>query len=121
MMCQRIGLSPISTIGLGRTPDSSAMRVPRPPARMTHFICYIRVILFQINGLWLQNRCGRFRRLTEPFAAAKTKPSFELLSCHAYWVGKRYYPGIIFEGSLMSQFWSGRRVLLTGHTGFKGA
>src|SRR6476620_12770569 len=38
MMCQRIGLPPISTIGLGRVVVSSASRVPFPPARMTTFI-----------------------------------------------------------------------------------
>src|SRR3954452_12614371 len=38
MMCQRIGLPPISTIGLGRSPVSSLNREPRPPARMTAFI-----------------------------------------------------------------------------------
>src|SRR6267142_6246450 len=38
MMCQRIGWPPISTIGLGFTPVSSARRVPRPPARMTTFM-----------------------------------------------------------------------------------
>ena len=37
MMCQRIGLPPISTIGFGRTDVSSASRVPRPPARITAF------------------------------------------------------------------------------------
>ncbi len=37
MMCQRIGRVPISTMGLGRVFDSSAMRVPLPPAKMTHF------------------------------------------------------------------------------------
>src|SRR5438874_1548062 len=37
MMCQRIGLPPTSIIGFGRTWDSSEMRVPKPPARMTHF------------------------------------------------------------------------------------
>ena len=38
MMCQRIGLPPISTIGLGFTCVSSLMREPNPPARMTTFI-----------------------------------------------------------------------------------
>ena len=38
MMCQRIGLPPISTIGFGRTVVSSLSRVPMPPARMTVFI-----------------------------------------------------------------------------------
>ncbi|MNQ62532.1 hypothetical protein D3C85_768810 [compost metagenome] len=38
MMCQRIGLPPISIIGLGLRWDSSLIRVPRPPARMTAFI-----------------------------------------------------------------------------------
>ena len=37
-MCQRIGLPPISTIGLGRTAVSSLSRVPRPPARITAFM-----------------------------------------------------------------------------------
>src|SRR5262245_24125503 len=37
MMCQRIGLPPISTRGFGRTTVSSAMRVPRPPAKITTF------------------------------------------------------------------------------------
>ena len=38
MMCQRIGLPPISIIGLGRRCDSSLMRVPMPPARITAFM-----------------------------------------------------------------------------------
>src|SRR4051812_28732812 len=38
MMCQRIGLPPISTIGFGRMWDSSLILVPRPPASMTTFI-----------------------------------------------------------------------------------
>src|SRR4030095_4970167 len=38
MMCQRIGLPPISTIGFGRMCDSSLILVPRPPARITTFI-----------------------------------------------------------------------------------
>src|ERR1051325_10791350 len=38
MMCQRIGLPPISTIGLGRIAVSSAKRAPFPPARITTFI-----------------------------------------------------------------------------------
>src|SRR5215207_3546381 len=37
MMCQRIGLPPISTIGLGFSVVSSLSREPRPPARMTAF------------------------------------------------------------------------------------
>src|SRR5438132_764263 len=37
MMCQRIGLPPISTIGFGRSDVSSLRRVPIPPARMTTF------------------------------------------------------------------------------------
>lgn len=35
MMCQRIGIPPISTIGLGRYSVSSRIRVPLPPHRMT--------------------------------------------------------------------------------------
>src|ERR1700753_2492968 len=38
MICQRIGGPAISTIGFGRAPVSSEIRVPRPPARMTTFM-----------------------------------------------------------------------------------
>src|ERR1700678_913834 len=38
MMCQRIGRPPIATIGFGRRCVSSLIRVPRPPANMTHFM-----------------------------------------------------------------------------------
>jgi hypothetical protein len=37
MMCQRIGIPPISTIGLGRNEVSSLSRLPSPPARITAF------------------------------------------------------------------------------------
>jgi hypothetical protein len=33
-----MGCDPISTIGFGRVFDSSAMRVPLPPAKITHFM-----------------------------------------------------------------------------------
>src|SRR5580704_2134300 len=39
MRCQRIGRPPISTMGLGRSSVSSRRRVPRPPQRMTIFMC----------------------------------------------------------------------------------
>src|SRR5438128_1818195 len=38
MMCHRIGLPPISTIGFGRNVVSSDNRDPSPPARITAFI-----------------------------------------------------------------------------------
>src|SRR5688500_8334745 len=38
MMCQMIGLPPISIMGFGRRWDSSLMRVPMPPARITVFM-----------------------------------------------------------------------------------
>src|SRR5262245_39878828 len=34
MMCQRMGLPPISTMGLGRRVVSSERREPKPPARL---------------------------------------------------------------------------------------
>src|SRR6476660_8728853 len=37
MMCQRIGRPPTSTIGFGFDSDSSASRVPSPPASSTVF------------------------------------------------------------------------------------
>src|SRR5258708_1186004 len=40
MMCQRIGRSPMGTIGLGRNSVSSRKRVPNPPQKMTTFIVY---------------------------------------------------------------------------------
>ena len=41
MMCQRIGMPPSSTMGLGRYWDSSVMREPRPPASSTTFIAHL--------------------------------------------------------------------------------
>ena len=38
MICHKIGLPPISIMGLGFRWVSSEMRVPRPPANMTAFI-----------------------------------------------------------------------------------
>lgn len=38
MMCQRIGMPPISIIGLGLRCVSSEIRVPSPPARITAFM-----------------------------------------------------------------------------------
>src|SRR4030042_3684702 len=40
IICQRMGLPPISTIGLGRKTVSSDRRVPAPPARITTFIFF---------------------------------------------------------------------------------
>ena len=37
MICHKIGNPPISIIGFGRRCDSSLMRVPKPPARITTF------------------------------------------------------------------------------------
>src|SRR6266581_1241486 len=53
MMCQRIGLPPISIMGLGRTDVSSLMRVPMPPARMTAFM---RKVLCEFQFLSPVNR-----------------------------------------------------------------
>ena len=39
MICHKIGLPPISIMGLGRSEVSSAIREPRPPARITAFTC----------------------------------------------------------------------------------
>jgi len=38
MMCHKIGLPPISTIGFGRVNVSSESRVPKPPAKIIAFI-----------------------------------------------------------------------------------
>src|SRR4051812_3288646 len=42
MMCQRIGRSPIGSIGFGRNSVSSRSRVPLPPQRITTFIARLR-------------------------------------------------------------------------------
>src|ERR1035437_3439772 len=39
MTCQRIGCSPMGTIGLGRNSASSLMRVPKPPHKMKTGMC----------------------------------------------------------------------------------
>src|SRR3954447_16051673 len=44
MMCQSIGLPPISTIGLGLTVVSSESREPSPPARITAFMAGQRTL-----------------------------------------------------------------------------
>jgi hypothetical protein len=41
LICQRIGLPPISIIGFGRAVVSSDIRVPRPPAGIAAFIFYL--------------------------------------------------------------------------------
>jgi hypothetical protein len=41
MMCHKIGLPPISTMGFGLTEVSSEILVPSPPARMTAFTTHI--------------------------------------------------------------------------------
>src|SRR2546428_6339793 len=43
MMCHRIGRPPISIMGFGLRWDSSLIRVPKPPARMTAFMTSILV------------------------------------------------------------------------------
>ena len=41
MMFRKIGLPPISIIGLGLTTVSSEILVPKPPAKIIAFIMYI--------------------------------------------------------------------------------
>src|SRR5690242_21756231 len=55
MMCQRIGIPPISTIGLGRTSVSSARRVPKPPARIPTFMLSPSELVS-----WMCSRAGVF-------------------------------------------------------------
>src|SRR5258706_4298773 len=57
MMCQRIGRPPISIIGFGRKCDSSEIRVPRPPARMTAFMD-----AYMDSFAWLATPAGRKRQ-----------------------------------------------------------
>jgi hypothetical protein len=52
-MCHRIGISPISIMGLGLRWDSSLMRVPSPPARMTAFMGRYSKGVYQLRN------CGK--------------------------------------------------------------
>ena len=71
MMCQRIGLPPISTIGFGRRLVSSLMRVPRPPARMTAFMSArsrSRPDCAACGGADNRRRCASSEAFTRPAA-----------------------------------------------------
>ena len=46
MICHKIGLPPISTMGLGLRWVSSERRVPKPPAKMTAFITLAPLFLY---------------------------------------------------------------------------
>src|SRR5689334_6740874 len=68
MMCQRIGRPPTSTIGLGFDSDSSARRVPRPPASKTVFTIPPRADLARVSRRYpTQN----VKRLTSRYVPAK--------------------------------------------------
>lgn len=59
-MCHRIGRPPISTIGLGREPVSSARRVPSPPANKRTFIyLYPLKLVFSKAIKMVRARSGR--------------------------------------------------------------
>lgn len=59
MICQIIGLPPISTMGFGLISVSSLIRVPNPPAKMTTFIAcklaqnYWKIIYEKVSNLSL--------------------------------------------------------------------
>src|SRR5215217_397803 len=74
MMCHRIGLPPISTMGLGRKTVSSERRVPNPPAKITAFIGSLLLLTMpggyclhdSINVLGAHVRIERQRHQTLP-------------------------------------------------------
>src|SRR5437867_4202457 len=66
IMCQRIGLPPISTMGFGLMTVSSASLVPWPPASMMTFI----VISNSHFGFWLHDL--RRRPKVRPHETHKT-------------------------------------------------
>src|SRR3989338_6633605 len=49
MMCQRIGMPPISTSGFGRNSVSSRILVPLPPHKMTAFMAIIPLTMVPPN------------------------------------------------------------------------
>ena len=64
MICQRMGLPPTSTSGLGRTSVYSAKRVPMPPQRITTgiefwgFVEFIGFIEFTISFMGVSRERG---------------------------------------------------------------
>ena len=64
MICQRIGMPPISIIGFGLNWLSSLMREPKPPARRTTFVNFISNSTFLkllVNGYYTLEACYLFK------------------------------------------------------------
>src|SRR5208282_4270779 len=83
-MCQRMGLPPISTIGLGLVPVSSLIRVPRPPARITAF----KIRSFVDKGL-ARPANQRCTRVVPPFQLALDIDFLQPIGRDFYAVTKR--------------------------------
>src|ERR1700693_3651087 len=117
MMCQRSGLPPISTMAFGRSCDSSEIRVPMPPASMTAFIDPASPNSIAAHG----RRASSYPQVTARAAAGRAACSHDSLTMRT-----QDAPAVTIppgEERLLPrrEFWQGRPVLLTGHTGFKGA
>src|SRR5688500_6438274 len=66
MMCHRIGMPPISTIGFGLIAVSSPNRLPRPPAKITVCIVAPRLGLDSMTDPMPTARKSFWRLLTGP-------------------------------------------------------
>src|SRR5713226_9069050 len=80
IMCHRIGLPPISTIGFGLACVSSLNREPKPPARMTAFIQVspFRYFNSQPSGREVP------RSLVGRTSGFEPKPLLEQPECHGH-------------------------------------
>src|SRR5271165_1582352 len=90
MMCQSIGLPPISIIGLGRTAVSSLSREPNPPARITTFTR--SRLLNRLGGAHASGARGAEPRRAWPSAADRSNAS---ALAHVYDVGDSCCVGIV--------------------------
>ncbi len=92
MMCQRIGLPPISTVGLGRTSVSSARREPSPPARMPTLI-------------WITPEFSMLSPPRPAHGSGDTVPSCDLPRLQSYGV-LRVHPTYEIRISIPQESWA---------------
>src|SRR5579872_6620511 len=88
MMCHKSGLPPISIMGFGRTPVSSLIRVPKPPARMTAFTPSLsapaRCRLSEEFGACLANRPQPMSKAYRRFGLDRD-PFLDTSDPHFFW------------------------------------
>ena len=84
-MCQRIGLSPISTIGLGRTEVSSEILVPNPPANITAFMQLFLFLLTVVRATEMLAEHGWARKtMAHSFEHDPARERRSMAPCSSY-------------------------------------